>query len=273
VSSEVCVVRVLAVGLLVVVAAGCAGAPGRTAVPSPSRTGASGRWAPAVRTAWQWQLTTPVDLRVNAPVYDIDGFENPASVVAALHRRGRHVICYINVGAYESFRPDHSAFPAAVLGRGDGWPGERWLDIRRLRVLEPIMARRFDMCRAKGFDAIEPDLVEGYANRTGFPLRAADQLTYNRLIAKLAHDRGLSVGLKNDLGQITKLSGIFDFAVNEQCVQYAECAALRPFIAAGKVVLHVEYELAPRAFCRVTKPLGFSSMRKRLSLDAWRLPC
>ncbi len=212
-------------------------------------------------------------MSVNVPVYDIDGFENGAGVVAALHRRGRHVICYVNVGAYEDFRPDRAAFPKAVLGRGDGWPGERWLDIRRTDVLGPIMARRFDMCRAKGFDAVEPDLVEGYANSTGFPLKAADQLVYNRLIARLAHERGLSVGLKNDLGQIAALLPVFDFAVNEQCFQYAECTALRRFVAAGKAVLQVEYELAPKAFCGTAKALGFSSMRKHLSLDAWRQAC
>ncbi|MEU3903007.1 endo alpha-1,4 polygalactosaminidase, partial [Streptomyces goshikiensis] len=29
--------------------------------------------------------------------------------------------------------------------------------------------KRFDMCRSKGFDAVEPDLMEGYGNDTGFP--------------------------------------------------------------------------------------------------------
>ena len=112
-----------------------------------------------------------------------------------------------------------------MLGRGNGWPGERWLDIRRLSVLEPLMATRFDMCRDKGFDAVEPDNMDGYRNSTGFPLTAHDQLAYNRLIAELAHERGLAVGLKNDLDQIPELVGDFDFAVNEECAEYDECAA------------------------------------------------
>ena len=37
--------------------------------------------------------------------------------------------------------------------------------------------------------------------------------------------------------------GDFDFAVNESCVEYRECEALTPFIAQGKPVLHVEYDL------------------------------
>ena len=222
---------------------------------------------------WQWQLTTPVDLSVNVPVYDIDGFDNSAAVVRELHGRNRRVICYINVGAAENFRPDYTAFPPGVLGRRNGWPGERWLDIRRVDVLGPIMAKRFDMCRAKGFDAVEPDLVEGYAESTGFPLTAADQLRYNRFIAGLAHDRGMSVGLKNDLKQIPALLADFDFAVNEQCAEFGECHLLAPFVNAGKAVLHVEYKLPTSKFCAETKALGFSSMRKRLPLGPWRQPC
>ncbi|MFE6994137.1 endo alpha-1,4 polygalactosaminidase, partial [Streptomyces pharetrae] len=91
-------------------------------------------------------------------------FENTAADVARLHRDGRRVICYVNVGAWEDFRPDRDAFPRSVLGRPNGWHGERWLDIRRVSVLRPLMERRFDMCRDKGFDAVEPDLMEGYAN-------------------------------------------------------------------------------------------------------------
>ncbi len=40
-----------------------------------------------------------------------------------------------------------------VLGANDGRTGERWLDIRRLSVLEPIMTRRFKMCQEKRFDS------------------------------------------------------------------------------------------------------------------------
>ena len=35
------------------------------------------------------------------------------------------------------------------------------------------MAARFDECREKGFDAVEADLVDGYARDSGFPLTAA----------------------------------------------------------------------------------------------------
>lgn len=230
-------------------------------------------WRPRPGLAWQWQLAGRVDPSVEVPVYDIDGFENTAADVARLHHDGRKVICYINVGAWEDFRPDRDAFPDSVLGTPNGWLGERWLDIRRIRVLKPIMERRFDMCRDKGFDAVEPDLMEGYNHDTGFPLTAADQLRYNRVIADIAHERGLSVGLKNDLPQIPQLVEDFDFAVNEECAQYAECAELTPFIEAGKAVFHVEYAERTSEFCAGSHELDLSSMRKKLDLGVWRDPC
>lgn len=33
------------------------------------------------------------------------------------------------------------------------------------------------MCKAKGLEAVEPDLMENYAADTGFPITAAHQLT------------------------------------------------------------------------------------------------
>lgn len=250
--------------------------PGLRASPSPPRpslTPGGTRWRPRPGLAWQWQLDGRADPSADVPVYDIDGFENTAGDVARLHREGRKVICYVNVGAWEDFRPDRDAFPRSVLGRPNGWRGERWLDIRRVRVLRPIMERRFDMCRDKGFDAVEPDLVEGYGNDTGFPLTAGDQLRYNRMIARIAHDRGLSVGLKNDLPQIPQLVDHFDFAVNEECAQYGECAELSPFVEAGKAVFHVEYSEPAGAFCGLSRELGLSSMRKKPELGVWRDPC
>ena len=38
------------------------------------------------------------------------------------------------------------------------------------------------------------------------------------MLAELAHERSLTIGLKNDLDQIDDLVDDFDFAVNESCV-------------------------------------------------------
>jgi len=243
-----------------------------TTTPSPQPPPAA-TWQPAPQTTWQWQLTGTVDGTVAAAVYDIDLFDNDATVVGSLHNAGRRVVCYLSAGSWENWRPDAALFPADVLGRSNGWPGEKWLDIRRVDVVLPIMEARLDLCRARGFDAVEPDNIDGYANNTGFPLTAQDQSTYNRLLADAAHARNLSIGLKNDLEQVGELQPWFDFAVNEECFRYNECDLLKPFIDAGKAVFNVEYDLPTSAFCAQANRLRFSSMRKDMNLGAWSETC
>jgi hypothetical protein len=241
--------------------------------PPPVTQPPGGLWKPQGQVEWQWQLTSPVDQSVNASVYDIDLFDNDASVVASLHAAGRKAICYVDVGTWEDWRPDAASFPASVKGSGNGWPGEKWLDIRQLDVLGPIIGHRFDLCKAKGFDAIEPDNIDGYSNSTGFPLSYQDQIDYNRFIATAAHARGLSIGLKNDVEQVPDLLSSFDWAIDEECFKYKECDALAPFVSSGKAVLEVEYGGNTNNFCPTANAMGFSSMKKHLSLDAWRQPC
>jgi hypothetical protein len=54
---------------------------------------AHARWKPHVGTTWQWQLDRPLDVSVDAAVYDVDAFETKARQAAHLHRLGRHVVC------------------------------------------------------------------------------------------------------------------------------------------------------------------------------------
>ncbi|WP_219816258.1 endo alpha-1,4 polygalactosaminidase [Arthrobacter sp. 08Y14] len=240
----------------------------QTPVPSDSA-----RWTPSPSVSWQWQLSGALDLTVDADVYDVDYETTTPADIATLRGSGRHSICYLSVGSREDFRGDAGQFPETVLGNTlDGWPEERWLDIRRTDVLLPIMAARMDTCAAKGFDAVEPDNVDGYVNETGFPLTADDQLAYNRAVADLAHARGLSVGLKNDIDQIPELADDFDFAVNEECFRYGECEAYKPFADEGKAVLHVEYQ-GPLDFCAESRRIGLSSMLKPLDLGPARSSC
>ena len=183
---------------------------------------AAGIWHPTSEASisWNWQLQGTVPTNTNVQMFDIDGFDNSAATVAALHARGTIAVCYIDVGTWENWRSDAAQFPASVLGSSNGWPGEKWLDIRQLSILEPIMTARMQMCVTKGFDALEPDNIDGYTNGTGKPLTAQDQLTYNEWIATEAHALGLSVGLKNDIDQTAQLAPYFDWALDEQCNQY-----------------------------------------------------
>ncbi|CAN5794006.1 endo alpha-1,4 polygalactosaminidase [soil metagenome] len=230
-------------------------------------------WQPAPGTSWQWQLSGELDSSVEADMYDLDLFDTPPATIAALQAKGVVVVCYFSAGSFEAWRPDAAAFPAAVKDKKmAGWD-EHWLDVRRLDVLAPVMSARLDLAAAKGCDGVEPDNVDGYLNDTGKPLSYADQLVYNRFIADVAHARGLSVGLKNDLEQIPDLEPSFDWALNEQCFEFEECDALLPFVRAGKAVFGVEYGLKPEHFCPQANANNFDWLKKRLELDAYRQAC
>lgn len=206
----------------------------------------TGQWyRPDVSTTWQWQLQPDAGGEINTSydvdVYDVDLFDVSDAVIADLQAAGRRVICYFSAGSYEPFRTDAAEFDPAELGLAlAGFADERWLDIRAANV-HRIMRERLDRAVARGCDGVEPDNVDGYANASGFPLTARDQLAFNRFLANEAHARGLSVALKNDLDQILELVDYFDFSVNEQCHEFEECSLLEPFIAAGKPVFNAEY--------------------------------
>jgi len=187
---------------------------------------------------------------------------------------GARAVCYVDAGTWENFRPDAWRYPSAVKGLSNGWPGERWLDIRQTSVLLPIVSARVAKCAAAHFDAVEFDNVDGYTNKTGFPLTATEQLTFDQDLAAIAHGDGLSVGLKNDLGQLRQLQGTFDFAINEQCAQYDECSAYSGWEAAHKAVVEVEYKLSPNRYCVSADLSGRDAIHKSLALRAkpWT-PC
>jgi hypothetical protein len=246
-----------------------------------ARPAATEVWRPAPRTTWQWQITGRVDESVKAAMYDVDLFDaRPgqinAGVVGRLHAKGVVVVCYLDTGAWESYRPDAERFPRSVIGVPTGWQGERWLDIRRTSwpKFAPIIWKRLDLAERLGCDGVEPDQNNPIGNRPGFPITLADQKAWYLEVARQAHRRGLSVGMKNGVQSIdADTVAAFDWALNEQCFQFSECARLKPFTTAGKAVFQVEYDLAPSSFCAQARRLGFSSLRKHLKLGAWRIAC
>jgi hypothetical protein len=203
---------------------------------------ADGDWyRPGIETTWQWQLLGTVNTGYDVALYDIDLFDSPETLIAALQAEGIRVICYFSAGSSEDWRPDFHRFLDDEMGEPlDGWEGERWLDVRSDNVRE-IMADRLDLAVAKGCDGVEPDNVDGFTNDTGFDLAPEDQLAFNRWLADAAHERGLAIGLKNDGDQAAQLVDWFDFSLNEQCHEFDECEQLQPFLDAGKPVLNAEY--------------------------------
>jgi hypothetical protein len=229
---------------------------------------------------------------VRPNVYDIDLYED-ASVsgnndtvnvlaVQAIHAQGGHAVCYVDAGTWENWRPDQQEFVDfnsscgnCLLGNNNGFPGERWFNVnndkgQRTFLLEK-MAARVGLCVTGGYDGVEFDNVDGYQNSTGFSISANTQLLYNTGLANLAHAHGLSVAIKNDVGQVNDLEPYFDYAVNEQCFQYSECnfpaPGLKGFPPLGKAVFNVEYKSRVwNANCGKADLWNFSSISKTVDL-------
>jgi hypothetical protein len=302
-------VLVLAVSIafttLIPMTAGAAGS--RTlgvSAPSPVPCAGTTCWYPATSSRWQYQLqavtgfasTGGIDVGISSvpftggaamhpQVFDIDLYVDSSvsgnnttlntAAVNAIHAMGARAICYVDAGTWENWRADAGQFPASVLGKNNGWPGEKWLDIRQTSILLPLMEARVQGCVAAGFDGVEWDNVDGYSNKTNFPLTASDQITYDADLANLAHQYGLSVALKNDVGQLSGLAPYFDYAINEQCQQYKECTGYTVnFINVGKAVFQVEYKLTTSQFCAKATTANRNAIKKALNLfDTPWTPC
>lgn len=226
---------------------------------------------------WQWQLQGEIDTSHDADVYDIDLFDVPDETIDRLHDDGRVVICYFST-AYEEWRDDASSWPDEALGDPlDDWEGERWVDIRDEGV-RAVLVSRLDLAVDRGCDGVETDNVTAYDDDTGFELTRDDQLDFNRFLASEAHDRGLLIGLKNGLDLVPDLVDDFDFAVNEQCVEYDECDAYAPFVAVGKPVFGAEYSDEaiddPAGACAVAAATGVETLVLPVDLDgSFRISC
>ena len=239
----------------------------------------NGDWyIPAPYVTWQWQLLGDVNTNYEVEIYDVDLFDSSDELILELQSTGKKVICYFSAGSYENWRPDANKFSVKDYDNSlDGWEGEKWLDIRSNNVHE-IMKSRLELAREKGCDGVEPDNMDGYSNNSGFNLNADDQLAYNRFIANESHKRNLSIGLKNDLDQITQLVDYYDFAVNEQCFEFNECTMLTPFIVNNKAVLNAEYKQAyvndKSLICSDSIDMKFSTLVLPLNLDdTFRVSC
>ena len=242
---------------------------------TPSSTPASQTvWTPAPGTSWQIQFTGTIDTSINVKAFDLDLFATTKETISKLHTRGTKAICYFSGGSSESYSPDFSSFPSSVLGTTlDGYPAERWLDVRQLAILGPIMTARMDLAVQKGCDAVDVDNMDGYTNKPGFAITYAQQLAYNKFIAAEAHKRGLSIGLKNDLLQIKDLVDAYDFAINESCLSYSECYYMQPFIDRKKAVFAISYTGSQSSVCSQVASLNFDMLLKNESLDAYRVSC
>jgi hypothetical protein len=229
-------------------------------------------WQPEQGKPFDIQLTSPFNLVQPVGAMALGLFETSPARIQELKSRGVRTVCLVNAGAWENWRPDSHAYDLRVVGSNRaGWQGDRWLDIRAADAIRPILVKRLDLCKSKGFDGIAFDKVDGYAHRTGFPLSARDQLAFNRWLAAEAHERGLAAGLVNTLELVPELVADFDFALSESCFTEQACERLLPFREAGKPVFVVEFTNVRRkmdAYCAVAQDLGLQLVFKTKSLNS-----
>lgn len=97
---------------------------------------------------------------------DIDNVgDNVTRVVEELKKDDHLVMCYVSVGTLEGFRDyNKDDWKGLTMGTMKSFDDEKWLDIRQLDRLLPLMESRFDKMASVGCDIIEPDNMDCYSN-------------------------------------------------------------------------------------------------------------
>ncbi len=225
--------------------------------------------APEPGSPWQIVLDGRAPLAdKKAKIVEVD-WQIRHRPVRKMNNRGVYTVCYFSAGTWERWRPDAGDFPTSVRGKTlDHWPGERYLDLRNLDVLLPLWEARIDACAAAGFDAIDPDNIDAYANDSGFDLSPADGAAAFLALADAAHERGLGITLKNSPEIVPDVVSAADLAVVEECIQYSFCGDFAEFVDAGKPVLVVEYRpaMGRKKMCRSDDTDGLSLLLQHLAL-------
>ncbi len=234
------------------------------------------------QTTFDWDLRSdlPIGSQYTAEVIDIDAFDNSAELVTELHSQGKKVIAYISVGSVENWRSDAADFPTSIIGNNyDGWDGEKFLDIRRIDVLAPIMRARLDMIKAKGFDAVEPDNMDSYTNNTGFNITEQDVINYCKWLADEAHSRGLSIGQKNATELSDELVDSFDWILLEDAFADDFQEEAKIYITKNKAVFTTEYtdRMNENDFlntvCSQASNLKYTAILKERELNNFVITC
>lgn len=200
--------------------------------------------------------------------------------VAAIHAMGGHAICYVDVGGAENYRSDYSEYDPSELGEVEpGWSDERFVNVADWSnpvpvpylTLQQITANRLTLCKEEGFDAIEMDNDDAYSDgNIGVSISMSQEETFIENVATLAHSDGLAVFLKNEANDDSLISTVLPYVdgeINEQCWQYTECSDLKPFVAAGKPILNVEYNgVASSKLCPEAEAFPMASISAGVNL-------
>jgi Glycoside-hydrolase family GH114 len=193
---------------------------------------------------WDWQIGRVTPLQRTGPkerhavdIYDIDGFLTTRAEVHAIRTTWQastlahpRTVCYLDL-AWEDYRPDATPggyFPAAALGAVYyGYPEERWVDLRQLDALKPMLRERIGMCARKGFDAVELDDIDSFdpPSTTGFQLTPGDAQNFLAYAFNQIHLAGMAALWKNSPYLSWWGRQYADGAVVEECYLNHACFA------------------------------------------------
>ena len=269
---------------------------------SPSRPGLAG--LPATSGAYP----SPG----SASIWDTDLFQDsntdggiptgPSPVVQAIHAAGHYSICYVEAGAYQRGFPDDRDFHRADYGGiGDaatqmqGYANEYWFNLtgfahyraghrHSLRGAAVNIAyaldKRIGWCKLEGQDAIEPDDLDGYTNRSSggsrpWHMTQADSAGFERWLAYDAHRHGLAIFQKNDGADTAADEPLYQGMIIEECNYYHDpCSGpggdATAYLQAGKPVLNAEYTSdgeTTAKFCGADEQAGIAGALFDVDLD------
>jgi Glycoside-hydrolase family GH114 len=258
----------------------------------------------------------------SANIWDTDLFQDsnvahagvptgPSPVVEAIHAAGHYAVCYVEAGAYQIGFPDDSNFAPADYGatgsstdpvvndqyQMQGFAHEYWFNLAgfasyvagepsTLTGVAPNIAsglnQRFADCKLEGQDAVEPDDLDGYTNKSatgvaggGWNMTQADSAGFERWLAYDIHANGLAAFQKNDPANAAADEPLFDGMIIEECNYYDDpCSGpggdATPYLNAGKPVLNAEYTRdgeTTAKFCPADIAAGISGALFDANLD------
>jgi cysteinyl-tRNA synthetase len=220
--------------------------------------------------------------------------------LAALHRAGKTVFAYFEIGSIEEFRPEYPSLPRdLVLNRWEDWPNEHFVRYWDARWWERVVRPRVDRALGAGFDGVYLDTPLAYEEIDLSLVPGSTRDTLGRAMVSLigrlsgyakAERPGFRIVPQNSPelrrypGYQDAIDGIgieelFFRATDEPCTEdfcgenLADVRALR---SAGKFVLAVDYAVRPEdvaAACRRYAGEGFTGYVTVPELDRIAPPC
>jgi hypothetical protein len=230
-----------------------------------------------------------------------------AGAIAELKARANPpvIVCHVATGAIRLTDPDAIKFPgyaaappdrptAPVSGSAIGWstqdplePEERFLDIRAASrtAWESLIWKRLELAQMIGCDGVEADRNDIAMSDPGWAIEPADQTSWYAEVARQAHLRQLSVGMKNGTtlpNQVDALADDFDWMMVERCGEFDDCGVTRPFINLQRAVFAVDYQTTvdgdPQTTSSVcarqrTAQIADGLVKDVAQSSAYRFPC